>query len=78
MHQCRVVTSQVLNPTVPELVLKSHDERRNLIDDKLKELGVRGEPMFQSLSYFKCEAQLLIDHVSAGCCICSHLVRQSI
>lgn len=31
----------------------SREERLHLVDDKLKELGVRGEPLFQSLSYFK-------------------------
>lgn len=50
---------QVPNPTIPGLLHKTHDERHKLVDDKLKELGVRGEPTFQSLSYFKCDALCL-------------------
>lgn len=49
---------QVQTPTIPLLVGKTPDARFNLVDDKLKELGVRGEPMFQTLSYFKCDTPL--------------------
>jgi len=44
---------QVHNPTLPELANKTVVQREAIIEKKLKLLGVRGEPMFSELSYFK-------------------------
>ena len=45
---------QVDQPTMPSMMGKTREQRATAVDGLQKLLGVRGEPLFSSLSYFKC------------------------
>ena len=45
---------QVDQPTEDRYANKTEKQRQRLLDTDLKQLGVKGLPMFWQLSYFKC------------------------
>ena len=53
-RKAKLLTDQIKTPTQPALKSKTEAQREKIIEDKIKALGVRGEPLFQELSYFKC------------------------
>lgn len=56
---------QVMNPTEADFCACNDTRaRENLLEKKLLKLGVRGEPMFSELSYFKCAPQLQQTHAT--------------
>ena len=45
---------QVNHPTLPRYTSRNPTQRATLVEKELKSLGVRGQSLFASLSYFKC------------------------
>lgn len=50
---------QVDEPTRDPFLDKTEAQRLKLADEQMKQLGVRGRPLFADLSYFKCAAYVL-------------------
>lgn len=53
-RKAKLYKDQVLHPTLAAVAKKDQTQREEWANQMQKELGARGEPMFQSLSYVKC------------------------
>jgi len=64
---------QVLTPTqAPFTGCRDAGHRENVLEKKLLQLGVRGEPLFADLSYFKCACHLILALLLGICDPCRY------